>query len=81
MTVTHITLINIILGREVVPEFLQTKCDAGKLADAMARLFADDSARAAQVDAMKEFGQLLGEGDEVPSLRAARALLDFLEGR
>jgi lipid-A-disaccharide synthase len=81
MTVRHITLINILLGREAVPEFLQTECKAGKLADAVARLFTEDDARAAQIDAMKEFGRLLGEGDEVPSLRAAQALLDFLEGR
>jgi hypothetical protein len=30
---------------------------------------------------MKDFGRLLGEGDEPPSLRAARVLLDFVEGR
>ena len=28
---------------------------------------------------MKEFGRLLGEGDEAPSLRAARVLLEFVE--
>jgi lipid-A-disaccharide synthase len=78
MTVTHITLINIILGREAVPEFLQSQCVPQKLADAVARLFADADARAAQVSAMAEFGRLLGEGDEAPSLRAARALLEFL---
>ncbi len=81
MTVTHITLINILLGREAVPEFLQSKCTPEKLAGAAASLFADEDARAAQVRSMREFGQLLGEHDEAPSLRAARALLEFLEGR
>jgi lipid-A-disaccharide synthase len=79
MTVTHITLINIILGREAVPEFLQSQCVPQKLADAVARLFTDADARAAQVSAMAQFGRLLGEGDEAPSLRAARTLLAFLE--
>lgn len=80
MTVKHITLINILLGREAVPEFLQSDCRPEKLADAVAHLFADEQARAEQIDAMKEFGRLLGEGEEVPSLRAAKALLEFLEG-
>jgi lipid-A-disaccharide synthase len=79
MTVTHITLINIILGREAVPEFLQSRCTPESLAAAVERLFMDAGARAAQVDAMKEFGRLLGEGDEAPSLRAARVLLEFVE--
>jgi len=80
MTVTHITLINILLGRAAVPEFLQSNCTAAKLADGVELLFRDKAARAAQVEAMKEFGRLLGEGDEAPSLRAAKALLEFVEG-
>jgi lipid-A-disaccharide synthase len=79
MTVTHITLINIILGREAVPEFLQSRCTPEKLARALDTLFANADARAAQVEAMKDFGRLLGEGDEAPSLRAARVLLEFVE--
>jgi lipid-A-disaccharide synthase len=81
MTVTHITLINILLGREAVPEFLQSRATPLNLADAVEHLFRDPSARAAQVQAMTEFGRLLGEGDETPSLRAARVLLEFVENR
>jgi len=79
MTVTHITLINILLEREAVPEFLQAKATPENLAAAVERLFKDSTSRVAQVEAMKEFGRLLGEGDEAPSLRAARVLLDFVE--
>ena len=81
MTVTHITLVNILLDRVAVPEFLQSDCTPEKLAQAVAHLFADADARAAQLQDMKEFGRLLGEGDEAPSLRAARALLEFVHGR
>jgi len=81
MTVTHITLINILLGREAVPEFLQAHATPENLALAVAKLFADAAAREAQVAAMKEFGHLLGEDDEAPSLRAARVLLEFVEKR
>jgi len=81
MTVTHITLINILLERETVPEFLQPRCTPENLAGAVERLFQDDAARAAQVEAMKEFGRRLGEGDEPPSLRAARVLLEFVDNK
>jgi lipid-A-disaccharide synthase len=79
MTVTHITLINILLGREAVPEFLQSRATPDALAGAVARLFQDDGARAAQKAAMAEFAHALGADEEPPSLRAARTLLDFLE--
>ena len=78
MNVTHITLINILLDREAVPEFLQSRCTPERLADAVLHLFRDGGARAAQKAAMADFAHRLGEGEEAPSLRAARALLDFI---
>jgi lipid-A-disaccharide synthase len=81
MTVTHITLINIILGREAVPEYLQGAATPEALANAVAHLFGDAGARAAQDAAMTQFAHALGADDEPPSLRAARVLLDFVEGR
>jgi lipid-A-disaccharide synthase len=79
MTVKHITLINILLGREAVPEFLQSRATPQNLAAAVERLLRDADARAAQIEAMKEFAAALGEGDEAPSQRAARVLLDFVD--
>lgn len=81
MTVTHITLINILLGREAVPEFLQSRATSQALADAVAHLFRDADARAKQKAAMTEFAHALGADAEPPSLRAARTLLDFVDGR
>lgn len=81
MRVRHFTLINILLDREAVPEYLQGAATPETLAGAVAHLFADENARAAQVNAMNEFATLLGEKDEPPSLRAARVLLDFVEKR
>jgi len=79
MTVTHITLINILLEREAVPEFLQSRCTPENLTCAVEHLFRDKAAREAQVEAMRDFGRRLGEGGEAPSLRAARVLLEFIE--
>jgi lipid-A-disaccharide synthase len=81
MTVTHVTLINILLDRAAVPEYLQSRATPQLLADAVENLFTDASARAAQVAAMEDFAQALGSGGEAPSLRAARVLLDFVQAR
>jgi lipid-A-disaccharide synthase len=78
--VKYITLVNVLLEREAVPEFLQARLQPAALADAVEKLLRDPAARAAQVAALGEFDRMLGEGTEAPSLRAARALLDFLDG-
>lgn len=71
---------NILLDRMAVPEFKQEKARPDVLAAEVEKLFRDEGARAAQVEAMNEFGRRLGEGEEAPSLRAARVLLDFIGG-
>jgi len=78
MTVPHMTLVNILLGRPAVPEFKQYQATPEALAEAVAALYADPAARAAQIAAMDEFAHALGEGEEPPSLRAARVLLEFI---
>jgi lipid-A-disaccharide synthase len=80
MTVPYMTLLNILLERRAVPEFKQDAATPEVLAAEVERLFTDTSAAAAQVRAMDEFAQKLGEGSEAPSLRAARVLLDFARG-
>jgi lipid-A-disaccharide synthase len=79
MNVKYITLVNVLLEREAVPEFLQSRLQPDLLADAVERLWRDPAARGAQIEALTAFDRLLGEGTEAPSLRAARALLDFVQ--
>jgi lipid-A-disaccharide synthase len=74
------TLLNVLLDREAAPEFLQAKARPEVLAVEVEKLFREPQARAIQIDAMNEFGRRLGEGEEPPSLRAARMLLDFIDG-
>ena len=78
MTAPYMTLVNILLGRRAIPEFKQYEATPEMLAGEVARLFTDEGARQAQTDAMNEFGRRLGEGEEPPSQRAARVLLDFI---
>jgi lipid-A-disaccharide synthase len=79
MNVKYITLVNVLLEREAVPEFLQGRLQPVLLADAVEALLKDPAARAVQVASLTEFDRMLGEGTEAPSLRAAKALLDFLQ--
>jgi lipid-A-disaccharide synthase len=78
MTVPYMTLVNILLERRAIPEFKQYDATPEILAAEVERLFRDETARTAQRDAMNEFGRRLGEGEEAPSLRAARVLLEFI---
>ncbi|HUB85814.1 MAG TPA: hypothetical protein VL971_08980, partial [Rhizomicrobium sp.] len=71
------TLVNILLDREAVPEFIQEKCTPDALATALLPLFRDPKARDAQTTALKAAVHELGGDDEPPSLRAARTLLAF----
>ena len=78
MTARYMSLINVLLDRPAVPEFKQYAATPEALAAAVEKLFADPNAASAQIAAMDEFAQQLGEGKEAPSLRAARVLLDFV---
>jgi lipid-A-disaccharide synthase len=73
--VEHVNLVNIILGREAVPELIQDDCTPEKLAAAVARLIEDDNARQAQLSACQEALKALGYGQVSPGLRAADEVL------
>ncbi|MDE1986861.1 MAG: lipid-A-disaccharide synthase [Alphaproteobacteria bacterium] len=75
------TLVNLLLDREAVPEFIQERCKPAALADAVFPLLTDKAAAARQVADLDEAMRRLGQGGEHPSLRAARAILDFVQPR
>ncbi len=77
----YFTLVNLLLDRGAVPEFLQADCNPLALADAVVPLLTDKAKADAQVRDLDEAAKLLGAGGEPPSLRAAQALLDFVNQR
>ncbi len=81
ITVKHMTLVDILLDRKAVPEFYQDDVRPEAMADALMPLLTDPHARAAQIAELDRATHLLGRDDESPSLRAARALLAFLDDR
>jgi lipid-A-disaccharide synthase len=79
MTVRYITLVNLILDREAVPEFVQDRCRADLLAPAVERLLSDETVRTAQREALNEAVQRLRVEGETPSARAAATVLTLAQ--
>lgn len=73
--VKHIHLLNIVLGREAVPELIQQECTAARLAAAIARLLDDPAAGATQLAATQAALRELGYGGPSPGRRAAEEVL------
>jgi len=71
-------LVNLAGGLDVVPEFLQERCTADRVAPALLSLIEDRQARAAQLAAFGRVMAALGQGGEPPSVRAARSVLGAL---
>jgi lipid-A-disaccharide synthase len=81
ITAPSAILANLILGENVVPEFLQRDCTAEKLADALAPLLTDTPERRRQIEAFARLDGLMAIGQAVPSERAADLVLDCAAGR
>ena len=77
----YFALVNLLLDRMAVPELLQHKATPAALADAVVPLLTDKAAAARQIADLDEVAKLLGEGSEPPSLRAARAIVEFVRER
>jgi lipid-A-disaccharide synthase len=76
--VRFVHLVNIILNREVVPEFLQESCRPDFLAAALEDLLIDESRRRRQIDGYGETLKLLGFGGPSPASRAAKVVLQVI---
>jgi lipid-A-disaccharide synthase len=73
--VDYANLVNVILGREAVPELLQYDCTPENLAVAVTRLLDDKAAASEQIAAGQEALRVLGYGGVSPALRAADGVL------
>ncbi|MDJ1156781.1 lipid-A-disaccharide synthase [Chelatococcus sp. SYSU_G07232] len=76
LTVSTITLANLILGENVIPERLQWDCTPDKLAATLLPLLSDTPERRAQLAGFERLLGAMSTGDETPSDRAARIILD-----
>ena len=78
VSVDYVNLVNLLLGREAVPEFVRNDGTPARLAAAVAKLVDDRAARAAQIAAYDQALDMLGRGDEAPSRRAAKQILAMM---
>ena len=81
LMVRFVTLLNVVMGRAVMPEFLQENCRPDLLAQAVAGLLDDAAIRQAQIDGCDEALVRLGRFGPSPGLRAADAVLATIKER
>jgi lipid-A-disaccharide synthase len=81
VSVDHASLVNLLAGRLVVPEFIQEECTAPKLAAAVAEILGSEAVRASQLQGFDEVAKALGDPEPPPSERAAEVVLDVINGR
>lgn len=75
---SSIILVNLILGENVIPEFLQEDFTPEKLAPALRDVLADTPARQRQVDAFARLDGIMSTGGQSPSALAADAVIGML---
>ncbi len=76
--IPYVSLLNVVLARKAVPEYLQEDCRADLLEAALAPLLDDPEAAAAQRRDCAEAARLVGLGGSPPSDRAAEAVLGVI---
>ena len=77
--VAHVNLVNLILNRPVVPEWLQEDCTPERIATSAFHLIEDADHRETQKASLGEvMAMLRGDDDTPPSEQAARRVLDLL---
>lgn len=79
--VRYVTIVNLILDRPAIPEFLQQECTGSRLAEAALRLLRDEDARLAQREAAQSAMAALRPAGKNPSARAAEVILDVVRRR
>ena len=73
--VSSVILANLVIGENVVPEFIQDDCTPEKLAPALGDLLADSPSRGRQLEAFSRMDAIMSIGSQPPSVRAADIVL------
>ena len=73
--VSSVILANLVLGEDVITEYLQEECIPEKLAPALTAILADTPLRKRQVEAFSRLDQIMSTGNRSPSVLAADIVL------
>jgi lipid-A-disaccharide synthase len=71
-----VILANLVIGENVVPEFLQEECTPEQLSDALAALVGDTAQRRQQIAGFERLDAIMKIGGTSPSAKAAEIVLD-----
>ncbi len=75
LNVSSVILANLVIGENVIPEFLQENCTPEKLAQALREVLGDSALRRKQIEAFAKIDQIMSTGNAPPSARAADIVL------
>jgi lipid-A-disaccharide synthase len=78
INVKSVILANLVLGENVVPEFLQRDCTPENLSRGLREILTDSPLRRRQVEAFARIGEIMSTGNQPPSVRAADIVLATL---
>lgn len=73
--VSSVILANLVIGRDVIPEFLQEACTPQQLAEALTDVLSDSDLRRQQLEAFATLDTIMSTGDRPPSALAADIVL------
>jgi lipid-A-disaccharide synthase len=76
--VKSVILANLVVGENVVPEFLQQDCTPEKLSQALRDVLTDSPSRRRQIEAFAKIDAVMSTGNQSPSVRAADIVLATL---
>ena len=76
--VKSVILANLVIGENVVPEFIQQDCTPENLVPALIEILADSSQRRRQLAAFAKLDDIMSTGNQPPGVRAADIVLAML---
>ncbi len=77
VNIPSVILANLVIGENVVPEFMQDDCTPQSLADALVPLLSDTPERRRQLDAFAKLDAIMEIGSRAPAARAADIVLEL----
>lgn len=80
ITSSSVILANLVIGENIIPEFIQEDCTPSKLVPALRDVLTETPMRRQQHDAFARIDDIMSTGALSPSARAAEAVIGLLRG-
>ena len=77
--VKYVSIVNILVEREIFPEFLQSDCKASKIVVSLNKMIEDNVYRDKIIDAEKSLVKLIKIDNELPSDMASKTVLKIMQ--